>query len=592
MTFQQRIKGYLSERSLLILGVIIITTIFLPYLYWGENSHVRIHDNLDSNIVWAKMVLDQGGIFLSPSAIVEQPMRGLPHSSLYGSYDISLLLFSLFGTFWGYIFNKFLMAFIGFFGMYLLLKRHFLPQTTPPYIAVLTAVCFSLLPFWSFTASVAGLPLILYAFLNIRQKDTTMINWLIILFYGFYSSLILAGVFFLIIISAIFIYDIIRTKSINISLLGAIILLCAVYIINHLPLFISHFANEGYISHRTEFKSTSENPTKITIERIWAMLRKGDGSHLGLSHAVSLHRFIVIPIIVTIILMIRYRFSNKRFISILIFIIVASCLFGIMGWDSIAYIKDKLYSVFPMDFRRFYWLLPLCWYILLGLSLAYIAKYVKYGHFIIIAFLIFQFGYVVKNQDYIISKKLPTYKEFYAEQQFNDIKDFINKDIKTYRVVSIGIHPSISQYNGFYTLDGFSADYPLKYKHEFGRIIEAETNKSQELYNTFTCWGSWCYAFSSEIGIKPYTDYKNNFPEISHLDFNYQLLKSMGGDYIISAAKIDMENNKNLRLLKTFAQNKYSDGSTNWDIYLYEVLSQPPSLENNPGTEPIHHYAD
>jgi len=534
------------------------------------------------------MVLKQGGIFLSPSAIVEQPMNGLPHSSIYGTYDFSLLFSQLLGSFWGYIFNKFLMAIIGFWGMYLLLKNHFLPAGSPAYIYVGTALCFSLLPFWSFTLSVAGLPLLLYAFLNIRQKNVRWTNWLIIILYGFYSSLVLTGAFFLIIMSLIGIYDLIKTKSVNIFFIGAIVFLSISYAISHFPLFISHLNNSGYISHRTEFKSTSQDPTNIVLERIWAMIRKGDGEYLGASHAISLHRFIVIPVILAIFLMIRYKFCNKRFICILLLIFFSSILYGIIEWDNIANIKEKLYSVFPLDLKRFYWLLPLCWYILLGLSLVYIVKYIKFGKYITIVILLIQLVYVFKNQDYFISKKLPSYKEFFAERQFDDIKAFIDKDPKTFRVISIGMHPTVSQYNGFYTLDGFSPDYPLSYKHKFGKIIEVEIEKSKELYNTFTCWGSWCYAFSAEVGLQPYRKYRNDLDEIKHLDFDYGKLKSMGGQYIISTVKINLENNKSVELLKSFKQSDYPAGSTNWDIYLYKVLSQPLLLKDNPGTEPIN----
>jgi hypothetical protein len=586
MAFLQKIKGTISEKNLFILGIAIITITFLPYLFWGEDSHIRIHDNLDSNLVWVKMILDQGGIFNPPATIIEQPMDGLPYSSVYSSYDISFIFFKLFGIFWGYIFNKLLMALVGFIGMYLLLKKHLLPKETSPYIVTGTAVCFSLLPFWSFTMSVAGLPLVLYAFLNLRKKNTGIINWLIIILHGFYSSLVLTGVFFLIVMAFLFLRDIIKNKSINIPFLIGMALLSVIYTCSHLPLIISHF-NENYISHRTEFQSVLEYPTKIMFKRISYLLQKGDSAYLGLSHAPSLHRFILIPVIIAIILMVKEKIKNKTFIYILLFIIVTSFMFGLLEWNDSAFIRNKLYSIFPLDLKRFYWLLPLCWYILMGLSLTIILKHIKWGKYIVSAFIIFQLGYIIKNQDYIESKKLPSYKEFYAQEQFNDIKQLIDKDQKIYRVISIGIHPAVSQYNGFYTLDGFSSDYPLTYKHKFGKIIETELEKNEEINKSFREWGSWCYAFSSELGLSPYIKYKEDFQAIEHLDFNYAALKSMGGDYIISAVEINTSNNPHLRLLNTYSKSNYKQGSTNWNIYLYEVLSKPLSFENNTGTGPI-----
>ncbi len=586
MAFLQKIKGSISEKNLFIFGIAIITITFLPYLFWGEDSHIRIHDNLDSNLVWVKMILDQGGIFNPPTTVIEQTMDGLPYSSVYSSYDISFIFFSLFGTFWGYISNKFLMALVAFLGMYLLLKKHFLTKETSLYIVAGTALCFSLLPFWSFTMSVAGLPLVLYAFLNLRKKDTAVINWLIIIFHGFYSSLVLTGVFFLIVTTFIFLRDIIKNKSVNIPFLIGMALLSVIYICSHLPLILSHF-NENYVSHRTDFQSVLEYPTKVMIKRISYLLQKGDSAYLGLSHAPSLHRFILIPVIIAIIMIIKDKIKNKAFIYILFFVVITSLMFGLLEWNDSALIRNKLYSIFPLDLKRFYWLLPLCWYILMGLSLAIILKHIKWGKYIVGIFIIFQLGYIVKNQDYIESKKLPSYKEFYAQEQFNDIKHFIGKDQKTYRIISIGLHPAISQYNGFYTLDGFSSDYPLSYKHKFSKIIEAELNKNEEIHKSFYGWGSWCYAFSSELGLKPYIKYKETFQTIEHLDFNYDVLKSMHGDYVISAVEINTSNNPYLKLLNTYSKSNYKEGSTNWNIYLYEVLSEPLSLENNTGAEPI-----
>lgn len=45
-----------------------------------------------------------------------------------------------------------------------------------------------------------------------------------------------------------------------------------------------------------------------------------------------------------------------------------------------------------------------------------------------------------------------------------EIKDYIGKPQSSYRVGSIGLHPSVSQESGFYTVDGYVNSYPLAYK--------------------------------------------------------------------------------------------------------------------------------
>ena len=45
-------------------------------------------------------------------------------SILRYSYDF----FKVFGVFWGYLINKIIISLIGFFGMYFLLKKHFISE--------------------------------------------------------------------------------------------------------------------------------------------------------------------------------------------------------------------------------------------------------------------------------------------------------------------------------------------------------------------------------------------------------------------------------------------------------------------------------
>jgi len=42
----------------------------------GEHAHVRIHDNLDSNIVWYKTLVDTNSIYASLQATVPDLLSG------------------------------------------------------------------------------------------------------------------------------------------------------------------------------------------------------------------------------------------------------------------------------------------------------------------------------------------------------------------------------------------------------------------------------------------------------------------------------------------------------------------------------------
>ncbi|MBF0574952.1 DUF6044 family protein [Dysgonomonas sp. GY617] len=557
-------RVFLKERNLILFSLVLITLVFLPYVYLGEDVHLRLHDNMDSNIVWVKIILESGGFFLSPAAIVEQVMNGIPHSCVWGTYDLSLLFFDFFGIFWGYVFNKYLMALIGFLGMFLLLKKHFLSDTTPSFIPIGVAVLFSLLPFWSFMASISGLPIVLYAFMNLRNREVNVTNWLILVLYGFYSSLVLVGFFLFIVLTFLWIADLVRTKKINYPFSFGIIFLLIIYIISHLPLFWSFFYDSGFVSQRVELKTGQAG--FMTVFR--RLLLHGDET-LGSNHAISLQTYFLIPaIVIAFFFMLKNKVPNRKFLGLVIYIVVSSAWFAYLGWDSA--LKEKLMLIFPLDIRRFNWLQPLCWYLLFGISLSYIYSLFKnkvIATVLIMIVFIFQFIFLLKYQEYnLYENKNYSFRKYYAEAQFKEIGEFIGKNKEDYRIISVGIEPAISQFNGFYTLDGYFPNYPLSYKHQFGKVIEPELKKNMGLYNFFHNWGSKCYAFCSVL-YYPMQDLISGEPVIEHLDFDYGALKEMGGEYIISSREINVENNREIRLESTFEHE-----DSYWKLYLYKVL--------------------
>jgi hypothetical protein len=545
-----------EEKGLFSLSFLTIFFYFLAYVVFGEDSTLNIGDNLDSNVAWVKILLDRGNLFSSPNASLDQVFNGIPLSSLMGSYDISLIWFKIFGIYWGYVFNRFLLAIVGFLGMYFLLKRHFLNSNVFILIPVGVALLYALLPFWSFTMTVAGLPLLLFAFLNLRSHNSHYSNWIIIMLFPFCSSLVLSGVFFIILITLLYIYDTFKLRVINFRFLSGIILLGVMYLISHFPLFYSFFQSSVFLSHRVEFQ-TQELTLSESLSKAFEVFINGQ------FHAHSKHKFILIPTLIGVYLMLKSEKINKRFMIILLFIIITSVFFGLYYWSSFAHIAKQIMSFLPIQLNRFHFLHPMFWYILFAFSLVVISIFFSFGKHIVTLILILQFLYVLKQHELFKNRFGPSFSQFYAEEQFGEIKSFINKPQKSYRVISLGLHPAISQFNGFYTLDGYIPNYSLSYKHEFRKIISCELNKKEELKDYFDNWGSRCYAFSSEFGRDFLNPGKN---KIEHLDFNYDAFKNLGGDYIISSVEVDTIINDRVKLLQTFNKDNGF-----WKIRLYEV---------------------
>jgi hypothetical protein len=132
-------------------------------------------------------------------------------------------------------------------------------------------------------------------------------------------------------------------------------------------------------------------------------------------------------------------------------------------------------------------------------------------------------------------------------------------------VASIGLHPAIAQYNGFYTVDTYTNFYPLSYKYQFRAIIAKELDKSPVLKDYYDHWGNRVYVFVAELG-KHYEFRKNSKKKIYHLDINTKAFEELGGQYIFSSVPIVNAQANHLKFLKDF-----TDSQSVWKIYLYQA---------------------
>src|SRR5699024_12668390 len=85
-----------SIRTLFIIACIVIIGYLLPYFILGGYTNIRVHDNLDSNIVWYKLLSESGMIFSPPDAVLPQIINGLPRSALQSAFDGVVWLYVLF----------------------------------------------------------------------------------------------------------------------------------------------------------------------------------------------------------------------------------------------------------------------------------------------------------------------------------------------------------------------------------------------------------------------------------------------------------------------------------------------------------------
>jgi len=558
----------------------IVIAYFTPWLLLGSNSYVTIHDTLDGEFVEKYLLVSTGKAFsLHDGAVIDSIMNGLPRTALPSGLDVTILLFYVFAPIWAYIANYILVHVIAFWGMHLLLRKHFLKERDSYLIATAVSLCFFLVPFYTtYGISVAGQPLIAYAFLNIRSGQTNWKNYAIILLFPLWSDIALTAPFIVTVFVLILAIDWLRSRSLNKRLLNSVILFTSAYIIVQFQLINSVLGSNRWVSHRTAWNRWTDLGLSSSIKRTLEMVFTTQ-YHTG--------AFSTIPVILAaagafVLLIARRRRANLvEVLAIGIFVI---CLeYGF--YDSLVFLFGRLVPALrSFNAGRFYFLLPTLWMLLFAMCLQEL-KRIKWGVPIVGMLVLIQAFTIVKanaeyknNVNLLIGRHIrePNFRRFFAQDLFAQIDSYIGRPKQSYRVVDIGIHPSIAQFNGFYTLDAYLSNYPLSYKHQFRQIIAKELAKDETLRQYFDGWGNRCYTFSSELGEDSL--FGGGDRVLRNLEIDTRQVRAMGGEYVISAAEIENSLKHGLRF-----ERQFSSSDSFWHLYLYYVL--PPAASVNPKSD-------
>ncbi|MBP1970690.1 hypothetical protein J2Z83_002826 [Virgibacillus natechei] len=556
-----------SRHKFIAIACLILIGYLLPYYILGEDMHIRVHDNLDSNIVWYQMLAESGQIFTLSDTTLPNVINGLPRSALPSSFDAVVWLYVLFEPMTAYAISQTIMRFGAFIGLYLLLTRHIfhgVEGRISPWITVGASLAFAMLPYWpSGALSLAGIPLALHLFLTIRKFGwkTPKYNWIILLLIPFFSNFILSFVFFLGLMGVFWLIDWVRLKHSNWPFFTAIASMTGIYLMKNYLVITTMFFDEGFISHREELNlghNTFERSLELSLENFLT----------GHTHNEALQLYIIIPVILIALFVALYRkFLPKLLLGFLLFNVATSVWYAFWYWEGWRIVKDNFMLANTFNFARIHFLDPAIWYICFALALAIIWKYMRFGRKLVVIAIAIQciILFSVNEEIKYSAVNTPTFAEFYSEDLFDDIEAYIGEDQSDYRVVSIGMHPTIAQYNGFYTLDTYNNSFPLEYKHDFREVIAPELEKNESLKNYFDTWGGRLYMYVAEHG-EDYLFTKDRNDPIEQLDINTEALQDLGGDYILSAVPIE-----NYQELGLGAENVFENNQSPWQIWLYAL---------------------
>lgn len=548
------------ERRMFMFALIALTVYLLPLFVLGEDAHIRVHDNLDSNLAWYKVLSRSGEIFGGIDAVIPQVINGLPRNAFGTEFSGIVWLHHFFPTMVAYAVSQAITRFFAFLGMYLLLRDYFVYKPSDTFIRIGAALAFAITPFWpSGMLSTLGMPLALWAFLNVRSGKKTWKNAIVFTLLPFYSSFVLGFFFFLVGIGVFWFYELLSKKKLQVRFFLSIVYMTIVYLLVEYRL-LSSFIVAGEPNSRDEYIHAT-----LPLHRVIRLTFKN--FILGHTHVMTVHGLIILPILfIAIFLVLKHKSwkVHKTYVFLFVLNFLLSLWYAFWFYEGWEPIVERFHFLNTFNFARFHFLRPLVIYICFAQALVIIKTSIQkngYIRYIIIAQIILLFAF---NEE-IINHKKPTVKEFYATEQFSHVKAFIGRPVKDYRVVSIGIHPAIAQYNGFYTLDTYNNFYPLAYKHEFRTIIEKELKKNKKIKKYFDEWGGRCYIFTAQIG-KHYMIKKNSTKVLKRLELQPSKLKELGGEYIFSALPIKNAAENQLEL-----ENIFQSDSSAWTIYLYKL---------------------
>ncbi|ADI26991.1 DUF6044 family protein [Geobacillus sp. C56-T3] len=552
------------EKRLLLFSFVAIALYVSPYFVLGEDAHMRVHDNLDSNIAWYKVLTRSGELFGPVDGVIPQIINGLPRNAFGTEFSGIVWLHALFPSIYAYGLSQAATRVLAFIGMYLLLRKHVLPGERWGWIRIGSSLTFALTPFWpSGMLSTLGMPLALWAFLNIRGGERSWVNWAVLTLLPLYSSFVLGFFFFLSALGIWWLIDVIRGKGWNWRFLAAIVYMTMLYLaVDYRLVHSLLFSNEP----------TSRDEYFHARLPLWRVIRLTFKNYvLGHTHVMTVHGLVILPVTLVALYIVWKRKSWRRE---KLFLILHGLNFALSTWYAFWFYKgwlpltERFDLLDKFNFARYHFLRPMVIYVLFALALKIFWQEGRRWRAVVAAAIVLQLVVLALCNEEIVYRDKPSFREFYAEKQFAAIRRYIGRPVHTYRVASIGIHPAIAQYNGFYTLDTYNNFYPLEYKHRFRRIIAKELAKNKKLRQYFDEWGGRCYLFVDELG-KRYMFQKNSKRTIRNLELNTNVFYDMGGRYIFSALPIENASKNALSLERVFRSKESA-----WTIYLYKVVPE------------------
>ena len=580
----------LDEVPLWWTGILLLTVTFIPYLILGEGSVFPVHDQLDETLL--TYVLHAKHFPVGGDTVFPELLGGINASGMQPSAVLFILLYRFLPVFTAFVLQYLIVSAAGFFGMYGSVRE----ITGSSILAVAAAGCFCLLPIQPvYGLSVLGVPMLLYCFLCLYQRKHVAGSFVGILFFGLTTHLVLIGYVVLGFWLLAVLWMLVKKRH-NRWIYVGFLWLGGIYAGVNYRLFAELLLGKGdYVSHREELVNHAAS--------FWEAVKRlfSDSGQ----HAPSLHRGLILPVLVILILGLVWRkklgqAGRQRLLA---------AWLGMAVLGGIALLYGACLSPAAVDFRnscsgflryfqleRFYWLYPAGWYLEFALCYSIwwnygacvpdpikgsraerhpVKRHPALKLLVLVCLLLPTMQKIKMESNFYLNVNqinngsgitgYITWEGFYAEELMAQLEEAIGRDMSTYRVAHLGMNPAPALMHGFYTADGYSNNYPLEYKHLFRRVIEKELVKNEQTRLYFDEWGSRCYLFNGATGNAYMLGRAANI-KYEGLEFDLAALRELGCEYIFSAGEILDSGEMGLSFM-----GYYETDTSFWGVWLYKL---------------------
>ena len=558
----------------------------------GDRLYVQINDNLDSNIPLLKMFRDNNCWIDRTTPI---PMLGgVSRDILNCSYTLNYLIYWFFDTKFAYWLNYVAAIALSGVGFYCLglSCRKISGRDISPNLFCMGGILYVFIGIWP--SAIIGFSLIpWWAFLVLEIYRTNKL-WLalffIVLEYNISGPLI--GIFLFFYTFLFCILASVRDRKFNNTVFcafGIIIVIFMVYNYN----FMFNVMNGGWTikSLASSDGYVYNDSIQTCIENLFDifLLKNRSLYHSG----VCTLKYVALPVVLVFFLLInleREKMKAGKEFLIIYDLLVAALLLNACGmaFDKCYIFRKLVPFASGFSFARFMWLSPfvimLCclmvFHYLCGRGLW------KCALIIIIAIPVSimldadvtwgSLTYNLVGVNYKVNirhasfEKQVRWDDYYAQDLFGKIKSDIGYEGEW--SVAYGFEPSILQYNGFKTLDGYYSNYSTEYKVKWEEMIMPvllENPDALEYWQVSN--GQRAYIYSTEWLFPDYkTDYEGiaDYEGIGETDMliHPEILEELGGEYVLSNVPIKNADELGFDYLGT-----WSDESTVYRINVYRV---------------------